>query len=237
MQGLEGVANGIVLKWSIGLYDGLGATDAILEDMNGLKDHQPVSNLQLRCLVKGAVKAFFHHDLYFAAKYFCQHQEGTFAITCSSSSEPRQTVLAAWGQPLSIGFSESSPACAWSSVAASLGIEMPGYPEQKIKFRLDLHDSTGEVVQLAVDPKSTECEADSPFFSPNKSGLTMRGEAVMGQMLTAATFAQRTAYPSDLTSPHLYDNLGSSIGSTMSTCCGTRGVQDPIAQDIQDIPR
>lgn len=257
----------------------------------GVLNH--ISGARLRCFVRAAVRAFFYHDTYFSLRYFAQHTHGTYAISASSSMYPARISLAAHGQPLSIGFVSGLPSCAWASVDACMGLREVS-KEHQMKFRFDMRDDIGEIVELVLhspehgskQESATEVEAfsnplaedsdgsesvhptptrrrpsvrydslglcmvgvqppqpneASTWFHPNESQLLqMRGESLFGgKRLELASFQTRRIEPNVFTSKSLYDHLGSSIHSTAKTlmCRPQEGNTDPIASDIQDIPR
>lgn len=115
--------------------------------------HKWVSPNKVRQFVVAAIEGFRDNDLMSVTSAFLQRAEGTFGISVTSSLTPHVVVLAARGQPMSIGFGgccqAGYPTAAfWSSEPAAL--QALNKDEVLANKRLDLDDQIGEVVELCM---------------------------------------------------------------------------------------
>eukprot|EP00928_Gymnodinium_smaydae_P050536 TRINITY_DN3409_c0_g1_i3.p1 TRINITY_DN3409_c0_g1~~TRINITY_DN3409_c0_g1_i3.p1 ORF type:complete len:1639 (+),score=222.45 TRINITY_DN3409_c0_g1_i3:43-4959(+) len=105
--------------------------------------------------VASTLSNFFNMDVFNAASHFFSHATGTFGISVSCSAEPSKCVLAARGQPISIGFDPAKGLVLWSSEPVSLATRWPGEgpPRLAATLRLDLQDKVGEIMEVQVVEK------------------------------------------------------------------------------------
>eukprot|EP00928_Gymnodinium_smaydae_P050535 TRINITY_DN3409_c0_g1_i2.p1 TRINITY_DN3409_c0_g1~~TRINITY_DN3409_c0_g1_i2.p1 ORF type:complete len:1634 (+),score=223.44 TRINITY_DN3409_c0_g1_i2:43-4944(+) len=108
--------------------------------------------------VASALSNFLNMDIFNAAFHFFNHATGTFGISASCTTEPSKCVLAARGQPISIGFNPSTGLVVWSSEPVSLATRWPGKGAARLAatLRLDLKDKVGEIMEVQVTEKHFE---------------------------------------------------------------------------------
>lgn len=107
--------------------------------------------------VRAAVESFRDNDLLAATTTFLRRAEGTFGVTVTSTLWPGTVVVAAHGQPMSLGFcgnlQDRCPSLVvWSSERAALNtvVRSAGKQQIAVTARLDLDDQWGEVLQLSA---------------------------------------------------------------------------------------
>eukprot|EP00929_Paragymnodinium_shiwhaense_P114831 TRINITY_DN8334_c0_g2_i1.p1 TRINITY_DN8334_c0_g2~~TRINITY_DN8334_c0_g2_i1.p1 ORF type:complete len:1836 (+),score=406.87 TRINITY_DN8334_c0_g2_i1:160-5667(+) len=114
-----------------------------------------MENEVLELWIKAACSNFFQLDLLSATCKFFKHAEGTFGVTVTNSLSPTSIVLCAKGQPMSIAMDGERPCAYWASEPASLNCSWPskdhvGVVIRAAALRYDLHDATGEAVELRM---------------------------------------------------------------------------------------
>eukprot|EP00930_Biecheleria_cincta_P093561 TRINITY_DN839_c0_g1_i3.p1 TRINITY_DN839_c0_g1~~TRINITY_DN839_c0_g1_i3.p1 ORF type:complete len:1466 (+),score=253.31 TRINITY_DN839_c0_g1_i3:175-4572(+) len=163
---------------------------------------------KLRHFVMSVVEGFRDHDLLSATTVFLRRAEGSFGLTVASSACPGRIVLAAKGQPMSVGFGSCSPEgngpaemVCWSSEAAAIG----SVSYTNIDARLDLDDRLGEALEVSVTSLDAYSfpvflDASEGSVSATGSGVVLRGlhfglpvaeESWTPELLTADRLGQR----------------------------------------------
>lgn len=122
---------------------------------------------------KATVEAFRDNDPLAATRAFFCHADGTFGLSVSCTLWPQRVVLAARGQPMSVGFggdaAHGSPEVAvWSSEPKALGTA--GDKTSDIHARYDMDDKNGEVMELSVvaNPVAQPCRQETDQESPRQ---------------------------------------------------------------------
>jgi len=109
--------------------------------------------------ISGVVRAFVQQDMLTATWQFFRRAHGTFGISVTCTAWPSSCVLAAKGQPMSVGFDETRSLALWASEPASLAA---GWRTSALRpaasARWDLRDATGEIIEIQIGSKSMSCE-------------------------------------------------------------------------------
>lgn len=108
-------------------------------------------------LVAASVSAFLHNSLFESVKRFLSTAKGSFGLAVSCSLDGDGVALAAFNQPMSIGFAPSRNLVVFGSEASALAVPLPGTQpsgealessEEFISHRFDIDNVDGEVVEL-----------------------------------------------------------------------------------------
>lgn len=140
-------------------------------------DHDALTNM-----VTAAVSAFLHNSLYEATKRFLSTAQGSFGLAVTCSLDVDRVALAAWNQPMSIGFAPTRNLVVYGSESNALKVPLPGTKpdgssladsETTITHRLDIDNVDGEVIEVLFQqppkaealggvssPEDGVCEAD-----------------------------------------------------------------------------
>jgi len=127
------------------------------EAVDALEQWQ-LEGVMLQDFCKKACNAFFQHDLLSSLNQFFERAEGTFGITASCSLWTNKVVLAAKGQPISLAFDPERPMVFWASEPSSLAAKWPSDAKKQSNAgtcRFDMHDATGEAIELMMMTGST----------------------------------------------------------------------------------
>ena len=184
--------------------------------------------------VNNTVDAFFDNDLMFSTQLFLRDAKGSFGLAvCSSLDAHRQVCFAARGQTLSVAFYPRKGLICYGSeqaaVKAGLNFSNPGGNlvngesfEEDNAVRLDLDDLGGEICLLDWGYAG---DAD-PSISPPNRHLTV--DRLMN--VNVALLHQSQPYKPLQKRLILLEN--NEFVSPLGEDC-----EDPVLQDIRDIPR
>jgi len=187
-------------------------------------------------------------------QFFC-NAVGTFGISVSCTVYPNTICLAAKGQPISVGFNRDRALCVWTSEPVSLPATWVGMRDRAVLTRWDLSDSSGEILEVSVVPKTLTPELASkqqlfplletlPFSLPKTLGddepdndecnyhIMLRGcdMDTSPTPFTLGGFAERLVEMSFTK----MDSL--EIDSTALPGCLRLSRPDPVKTDIDQIP-
>jgi hypothetical protein len=97
--------------------------------------------------IRGTVRAFFQQDLLTATWQFFRRAHGTFGCSVSCSVFTNTCILAAKGQPVSIGFDSGRALALWTSEPASLAARWPGSTSTRpaATSRWDIRDVSADI--------------------------------------------------------------------------------------------
>lgn len=117
-------------------------------DIGRRVDHDALVNM-----VTAAVSAFLHNGLYESTKRFLSTAQGSFGLCVSCSLDVDRVALAAWNQPMSIGFAPTRNLVVYGSESNAVKVPLPGTRpdgtrladgETAISHRLDIDNVDGE---------------------------------------------------------------------------------------------
>ncbi|VEP14270.1 conserved membrane hypothetical protein [Hyella patelloides LEGE 07179] len=106
------------------------------------------SESQRTAFVQTAIEAFFHNDLYRATQIFISRAKGSFGLVTVSTLEESQLVLAAKGQPITIGFNWQQKYMVYASEPAAVDRVLADVSGSS---RLDLNPQAGEIAQVSAE--------------------------------------------------------------------------------------
>ncbi|MBF0330354.1 MAG: hypothetical protein HQL17_00315 [Candidatus Omnitrophica bacterium] len=119
--------------------------------LSSVKLCQAWGEVRLRAFVHRTVEAFFENDLYMTVRKFfdrVEHSNNTFGLVVGSTLKPDGVVLAARGQPMTIGINEDAGLVLAASEPAAVKVSTDGdYTTDR--FALDQR-YRGEIVDVAV---------------------------------------------------------------------------------------
>lgn len=104
-------------------------------------------------LITAACSAFLHNSLYESVKRFLSTAQGSFGLGVTCSLDVDRVALAAWNQPMSIGFAPTRNLVVYGSESNAVKVPLPGTRpdgsalddgETAISHRLDIDNVDGE---------------------------------------------------------------------------------------------
>lgn len=122
-------------------------------DLGRRIDHDALVNL-----ATAAVSAFLHNSLYESVKRFLSTAQGSFGLCVTCSLDVDRVALAAWNQPMSIGFAPTRNLVVYGSESNAVRVPLPGTrpdgsrladADTTITYRLDIDNVDGEARRRA----------------------------------------------------------------------------------------
>lgn len=188
------------------------------------------------------VNAFFDNDLLQTVKIFMAHSKGSFGLCVMSSLDSnRQICLAARGQTISVAFYPQKHIILYGSeqaaVKAGMGVEFPGLNStcaldrshlnvETDVLRLDLDDLGGEICLIDWGSRKYKNPAVSPPNRSIKAASVMNNEAQLYLIQESMNLSQPEV---------LYHRMTKLTKNRLITPLKD-DCEDPILQDIRDIP-
>ena len=192
--------------------------------------------------VRVTISSFFENDLLNTVKIFLSHAKGSFGLCVVSSLDShRQMCLAARGQTMSIAFYPKTNLILYGSeqaaVKAGMGVEPPGVNAgfgldrsflnvSNDVLRLDLDDVGGEICLLDWAGAQYSKSAISPCNRELKAHSIMQDQVNMYLLQESSTIEQPDS---------LHQRMTKLTRNPLITEL-KKDIQDPILQDIKDIP-
>jgi len=190
---------------------------------------------------KTTIAGFFDNDLLNTVKIFLAHAKGSFGLCVTSSLDShRQICLAARGQTISVAFHPQTHLILYGSeqaaVKAGLGVDPPSIDSSKSLersyldigndvLRLDLDDVEGEICLL-----DWGTQYSTPAISPSNRDLqphpVMNGNVHVYLIQESSSIKQPES---------LHQRMTKLSRNPLITPL-KEDVEDPVLQDIQDIP-
>jgi hypothetical protein len=190
---------------------------------------------------RAIVNAFFDNDLFHTVKILMKNASGSFGLCVMSSLDVNsQMCIASRGQTMSIAFYPQKQLICYGSeqaaVKAGMLYKFPGSQIDEIDHthlsattdvqRLDLDDVGGEIALLDW---STNCNSN-PVSRPNRG---LQAHRVMNNKVRLFLFQESTSHTSN---NHLYQRMTKLTKNPLILPL-KEDCDDPILQDLRDIPR
>lgn len=100
--------------------------------------------------VDSMLEAFFENDLETVMHKFMEGADGSFGLAFGSSLDPENVILAARGQPISIGFDRENDRVAYASERSALKVLLDEGGTNQV-YRWDMDQKYGEIIKLGLD--------------------------------------------------------------------------------------
>jgi len=210
--------------------------------------------------INSAVRAFLQQDVLTATWQFFRRAQGTFGVSVSCTAWPSSCVLAAKGQPISVGFDNNRSLALWTSEPASLAVTWTAEAAHgpAATTRWDLLDDVGEALEIQVLPANITCEqanstllfpaVRAPFFAFPCGTSDATGKGLDNALIVrgCSLAASPTALDDAAFAARLVDLSFAGIdsplqpqGAAPSRCSlwSWSPRPDPVSADIAEIPR
>jgi len=103
--------------------------------------------------VRFTVNFFLHNDPNHAVKFFLSRASGSFGLVIASTLDPERLVVAAKGQPITLGYNRKNRLAVYASEPAAVNsVLMSQDPESS--YRLDLNSGSGEIALMGAEEVS-----------------------------------------------------------------------------------